>query len=198
MKPTAFRLALTLAALVAAMPAQADWKPVERVQTYAISGATGIALYESIGARGPQVGIGRAIAYTDFDLKWSRDYRPQSDGSCQLVTARPHLIITYRLPKPSAALPAPTRALWATFIAGVEAHERVHGAMIVDMVKAIEAVSVGLTVADDPGCRKIRTELTAKLAALSQEQRAKSRDFDRRELADGGNVHRLILALVNG
>jgi len=198
MKLSPLCLALTLAGLVAAMPAQADWKPVERVQTYAVSGTTGIGLYESIGARGPQVGIGRAIAYTDFDLKWSRDYRPQPDGSCRLVTARPHLIITYRLPKPSAALPAPTRALWATFIAGVEAHERVHGAMIVDMVKAIEAVSVGLTVADDPACRKIRAELTGKLGLLSQEQRAKSRDFDRRELSNGGNVHQLILALVNG
>ena len=36
------------------------------------------------------------------------------------------------------------------------------------------------------------------LKALSEEQRARSRDFDKVEMSNGGNVHRLILALVNG
>ncbi len=77
-------------------------------------------------------------------------------------------------------------------------HERVHGDYIVEMVKQIEAATVGLTVPADPKCRKIREEMTKRLGALSQEQRQRSRDFDRVEMSPGGNVHTLILQLVNG
>lgn len=187
-------LALTSAPAVA----HADWKPVERVETYAVSGTSGIELYRSIGENGPKVGVGRAIAFTDFDLKWSRDYRPQPDGSCTLATARPHLIITYRLPKVTNRLAEPTAGLWKTFVDGVAAHERVHGEFIVDLVKAIEATSVGLTAPNDPGCQKVRAELQSRLGPLSQQQRARSRDFDQVELREGGNVHQLVLTLVNG
>ena len=36
------------------------------------------------------------------------------------------------------------------------------------------------------------------LVAASLEQRARSNAFDREEMSPGGNVHRLILDLVNG
>jgi predicted secreted Zn-dependent protease len=188
-----------LAALFVALavPAAAGgWTPAERVETYAVQGATGLDLYRSIGARGPEIGGTRTIAYTTFDLKWSRDYRPQPDGSCRLVTARPHLTIITKLPKPAGRLAPALKARWQTFIDGIAAHERYHAETILDMVKAIEAYSVGLTVADDGKCRKIREVLTKRLGELSQEQRAKGRDFDRIEMSDGGNVHRLILGLV--
>ncbi|PYE88419.1 DUF922 domain-containing Zn-dependent protease [Phyllobacterium leguminum] len=177
--------------------AQAEWKPSERIETYAVSGRTPIELYRSIGENGPKLSLGPTIAYTTFDLKWSRKYVPEG-GGCRLARAVPHLTIIYKLPKPSGSLPPDTQKRWDVFIAGIKAHERVHGEMILDMVKKIEAVSIGLTVADDPGCRKIREELTKRLAALSQQQRSKSRDFDKREMSDGGNVHRLVLGLVNG
>lgn len=197
------RSALRLAAaigLAALLPvaAHAGWKPAEKVEHYRVTGRTGIDLYRSIGENGPNVGVGRVIAYTDFKLLWSRDYRPQPDGSCTLVSARPSLTITYRLPKASGDMPAATRRLWDTFIAGVTAHEKVHGEMIVDLVKAIEAASVGLSAADDRDCQKVRAALQARLGPLSEEQRRRSREFDRVEMGDGGNVHKLILALVNG
>ncbi len=66
------------------------------------------------------------------------------------------------------------------------------------MVEEIEAFTVGLSVPDDPNCKKIRKRITERLAEISQAQRQKSRDFDRVELSDGGNVHQLILDLVNG
>lgn len=191
-------LAVTAALIGAPAAAHADWKPVERVETYRVSGRTGIDLYRSIGENGPNVGVGRAIAYTDFKLLWSRDYRPQPDGSCKLVTARPSLTITYRLPKASGNLPAATQQAWKTFLEGIAAHEKVHGDIIVDMVRQIEAVSVGLSAPADPECKKVREALQSRLGPLSQEQRRRSRDFDREEMRDGGNVHRLILALVNG
>lgn len=185
------------ALLLCAPPAWAQWKPTEKIETYPVTGQTGLELYRSIGERGPQVGVGRVIAYTTFDLKWSRNYVPKG-GGCTLVSAKPHLIIFYKLPKPAGKLSPAVEARWKTFIDGIAAHERVHGEMIVDLVKAIEAYSVGLTVADDPGCKKIRTQLTARLDQLSKEQRARSRDFDKAEMSGGGNVHQLVLALVNG
>lgn len=182
---------------LAASPANAGgWAPTERVETYAIAGTTGLELYRSIGARGPQVGGTRAIAYTTFDLKWSRDYRPGADGACRLVSARPHLVVITKLPKPSARLAPDVQARWGAFIAGITAHERYHAETIVDMVKRIEAYSVGLTVANDPNCRRIREVLTKRLAELSQEQRARGRDFDKVEMGEGGNVHRLVLRLI--
>jgi predicted secreted Zn-dependent protease len=74
----------------------------------------------------------------------------------------------------------------------------VHGEIINEMVKEIETLSVGFSVSGDPECRKIRTELTKRLSELSLAQRQRSRDFDRVELSEGGNIHQLILALVNG
>ncbi len=189
-----------LAACFALSPlvARAEWRPVEKVQTYAIDGKSGPELYASIGERGPKAGGGvRAIAHTNFKLTWSRKYEPKGDA-CTLVSARPKLVITYMLPKPTGRLPAAIAKNWDVFYAGVHAHELVHGDMIEDMVRQIEAVSVGLSVAGDPECRKIRAELTKRLSELSLAQRRASRDFDRVELGNGGNIHRLILGLVNG
>ena len=110
----------------------------------------------------------------------------------------PRLVITYTLPKAPAGLAADVDASWKTFIAGVEAHERVHGDYIEELTRQIEAVTVGLSVADDPGCRKIRRELTNRLAPLAAMHRERNSSYDRAELSQGGNVHQLILNLVNG
>ncbi|CAN7490110.1 DUF922 domain-containing protein [Mesorhizobium amorphae] len=196
-------LFLLLAAVLAASQAHADWTPVEKVEAYAIAGQTAPELYASIGERGPLIGkdvVGkkvRVIAHTNFKLTWTRDYRPEG-GACVLKTARPKLIITYTLPKPAGPLPAELQKRWDAFAAGLAAHEKVHGGQIVDMVQKIEALSVGFTVANDPGCKKIRTELTTRLSELSQAQRQASRDFDRVEFGPGGNLQQLVLGFVNG
>jgi predicted secreted Zn-dependent protease len=191
---------LLAAILLAFSPAsaRAEWQAVEKVETYSVTGRSGPELYASIGERGPKAGgLGRAIAYTHFKLTWQRTYEPR-DGGCVLSAARPKLIITYTLPHPSETLPAAMKTSWETFYDGVRRHELVHGDFIKNMVRMIEAESVGLAVAGDPGCRKIREELKKRLIHLSQQQRQKSRDFDRIELSDGGNIHQLVLGLVNG
>ncbi len=189
-----------LAALAAALPslAQAQWAPVEQVKTYTVNGSSGIELYSEIGEKGPLVGGKfRTIAHTDFKLLWSRNYQPQPDGSCVLVSARPSLTLIYTLPRASSSLPGHLKAKWDAFSEGVRRHERVHGDMIVEMVKEIEAVSVGLAVAADPKCARIRQELTAKLGEISRRNRERHRDYDKVEMNNGGNVHQLILNLVN-
>lgn len=192
-----FTVASLVSALLAPSAQAADWKPAEQIKTYAVTGNSGAALYDSIGERGPMAGV-QAIAHTTFKLTWRRDYRPQSDGACVLATARPNLTIIYTWPKAPAKLPTAVAASWKTFISGVETHERVHGEHIVDIVKKIEAYSVGLRAESDPGCQKVRAVLQQRLGELSNEQRQRGRDFDRDELSPGGRVHQLILALVNG
>ncbi|RWM02327.1 DUF922 domain-containing protein [Mesorhizobium sp.] len=195
--------AILLSALLLSTPALADWKPVEKIETYAISGQTPEGLYVSIGEKGPVIGKDgagnerRVIAHTNFKLTWQRDYQPQG-GACVLKTARPKLIITYTLPKPAGKLAPAVQARWNSFAAGLAAHEKVHGAGIVDMVDKIVAFSVGLTVADDPGCKKIRTELTQYLDQLSKAQRQASRDFDKVEFGPGGNLQKLITGFLIG
>jgi len=193
------RLCVLMAALVALpLTAHAQWKPVEKVETYAISGQSGLELYRSIGENGPNVGIGRAIAYTNFKLTWGvRDYKPRGKD-CVLTAGKPKLVITYTLPSPSAPLPPAVQKNWEVFIAGVSAHEKVHGASMIKMVHDIEAATDGLTVADDPKCSKTRAEVVRRLDAISKARIQGSRDFDRVEFGQGGNLQKLVLALVNG
>lgn len=188
---------LLLAPLMPPPASAAEVQAAEKLVPYAVSGSSAIELYRSIGERGPKSRNGRAIALTDYRLTWTRKYVPEG-GNCRLTTAVPHLTLITHLPKPSGKLPARTEALWTTFIAGITAHERVHGEIIKATVDAIRSATEGLTVPDDPACRKVRAEVTKRVAALADEMRKKNRDFDHVEMGKGGNVQQLILALVNG
>jgi predicted secreted Zn-dependent protease len=186
-----------LAALFVAGSAAADgWQAVERIEPYTVQGTTGLEIYRSIGERGPKLGVARVIAHTGFKLTWTRKYERQGNA-CVITVNKPRLIITYTLPKLKSKLSGPLQSRWEIFISGVTAHEKIHGDFIRDMVKEIEAMSVGMTVENDPDCKKIRPQLQARLGELSQAQRARSRDFDQVELSEGGNVHQLILQLVD-
>lgn len=190
-------LAATLATAAPAALAQSAWTPAERVEHYTVKGATGAGLYAAIGTRGPKLGLSRVIAHTTFTLTWTRRYEPRGDA-CVIATARPKLTLIYTLPKVPGKLPAPLAESWARFAAGVAAHERVHGAFITEMVRDIEAFSLGLRVEDDPDCKKIRPILQKQLGELSDEQRRRGREFDLVEMGKGGNVQQLILDLVTG
>ncbi len=103
-----------------------SWQPTEEIKTYAIDGQTGAQLYASMGDRGPVLAGGsRAIAHTTFKLTWTRKYEPK-DGACTITVARPKLIITYTLPKPSSKLPPAPAASWSRFI---KAWKRMSGCM---------------------------------------------------------------------
>ncbi|WP_195179682.1 DUF922 domain-containing Zn-dependent protease [Mesorhizobium sp. INR15] len=189
-----------MAALVAApVVAHAAWKPVEKVETYAISGQSGPQLYQSIGENGPLIrgAKTRTIAYTNFKLTWVRDYKPKGKD-CVLASARPKLTITYTLPSPSTPLPPAVQKNWEIFIAGVSAHEKVHGASMIQMAHDIEVATIGLTVPDDPKCSKIRDEVVKRLDAISKARVQASRDFDRVEFGPGGNLQKLVFALATG
>ena len=72
-------------------------------------------------------------------------------------------------------LPAPLAENWKRFIAGMTAHEKVHGDHIKEMVDRIIATTVGVNVPNDAGCRKIRQQLQGPLGEASLEQRARAK-----------------------
>lgn len=194
-----FMLSAAATLLLLVPPAHADIRAKEVDKTYAISGTTGAALYESIGANGPRIrgGASSAIAYTDFDLKWGRDYK--RDGKdCVLAAARPFLTITYTLPKPAENLAPDVAARWRTFIAGIRAHEAVHGKYITAMAQDIYDTTVGFRQPNDPNCKRIRDGIQAPLKAAFARYKTRTRTFEEAEMGAGGNVRRLILGLVNG
>lgn len=176
----------------------ADWQPKEVVKSYAITGATPIQLYESIGENGPVIGAGRrTIAVTNWDLKWRRNYQPEG-SACVLKSALPFLTITYSLPKPSAKLTGETAESWKKFSAGIAVHEKVHGKDIIAMTRQIIDNTVGLRIENDPDCKLIRAEVLKRVQTAADDYKAKARAFDTAEMSDGGAIHQLILALVNG
>ncbi len=187
------------ALLLVALPAHADIRAKEIEKTYAISGTSGLALYKSIGARGPRLrkGASSAIAQTDFDLKWGRDYK-RDGNDCVLAVVRPFLTITYTLPKPAKKLAPDVAARWRIFIKGIRAHEAVHGQYITEMAQEIYDTTLGFRQQNDPNCKTIRNAIQAPLKAAFVRYKTRNRTFEQDEMSAGGNVQQLILQLING
>ncbi|MEM9107971.1 MAG: DUF922 domain-containing protein [Pseudomonadota bacterium] len=192
-------LQLAIAFVVFSLPAQAEVRPKEVVKTYAISGTTGMALYESIGARGPRLrgGSSSAVAITEFDLKWGRDY--ERDGNdCVLAVVRPFLTITYTYPKPAQKLPPDVDERWRVFMDGIQTHERVHGQYMLEMAQTIYDTTLGFRQPNDPNCKKIRQTIQVPIKAAFDRYKARNRAFEQEEMRQDGNIHQLILQLING
>ena len=191
-------LVLCLQGLAGGAARAEAWQPAQQTVTYAIEGATGLALYRSIGERGPELAGRRVIAYTHYKLLWTRRYRPRPDGSCILAVAVPHLTVITTLPKAPARLSPAVAASWRRFVTGIMEHERFHGNEIVAMVRRIEAFSAGLSAPLDPGCRTVRARLQAYVIGTVADHDAASRAFDKTEWGEDGAMRKLVLELVNG
>ena len=172
-----------------------DWQATVNITHYPVDGGTGFELYQSIGENGPQVSLRRAIALTEYELLWGRDYTPVGTA-CRITRAQPFVTITYTLPKPRGRLTGATAAKWAAFSDGIWVHEQVHGDYVRAMVDDIVGETLGLTIDADPDCRKTRAEVQRRVILAHQRYKAKNRAFEASEMAPGGNVHQLILGLV--
>jgi predicted secreted Zn-dependent protease len=186
--------AFAAACLLMAMTAvgQADAAFTIKEKHFAVSGSTGLELYESIGRNGP----GNAIAHTSYAMQWFKKFNEEG-GGCRLLRARPVVTITYTLPKPSGKLAPVLRKRWDAFIVGVRKHEEEHGRMIREMIAQAETSIAGAYVADDLSCRKAKRAVLDRVEKIALTYKERSRAFDRVEQSNGGNVHRLILALVD-
>ncbi|RKE83515.1 DUF922 domain-containing protein [Rhizobium sp. AG855] len=191
------QLVVFLVSTLAAVAAVAqEWTATEKVDHYKVNGTSPMELYQSIGERGPKLGGGRVIAHTSFKLTWQRDYQQQG-AACVLASAKPKLVITYTLPKPTQKLPADVAVKWSKFYDGIVTHEKLHGQFMRDLTQQIQDISVGLRDENDPGCKKVRAALQAQLKPISDAHVARHSEYDQVEMSPGGAVHQLILAFLN-
>ncbi len=187
-----------LAALsaVAVAPAQAGVKVSESQKTYAISGTSGIALLQAMDKSGPKHGfLTRAIAQTSYSVSWTIEWG-ETRTACRVKRADGKLDITYTYPRVSNAITPQLKRRWNTFLSGVRRHELHHGEIARQMARAAEKAVAGVTIRNDPGCRKSRKEVKRRMAAVYADYEARQIRFDSKEHAGGGQVEDLIDALI--
>ena len=77
-------------------------------------------------------------------------------------------------------------------------HEHQHGAMLRNMTQVIINETVGLTTeTDDSNCNQLREKVLVKVKQSFDAYTRQSFAFDREEMSKGGNVQKLVLALLN-
>jgi predicted secreted Zn-dependent protease len=186
-----------MALLAMASPAAAAVKVVVKTKTYVVSGETGMDLVKAMGRTGPMQGfMTRSIAQTTYTVDWSFVTRT-TGRACRIVRADPTLHLTYTYPK-TGELPPPLAKRWRTFMAGTRRHERVHGAIAIDMVSDAARKVAGMTLADDPFCRRLRADAHRRIDGIKAGYEARQVAFDRREHGPGGRVEKLVNALIAG
>lgn len=192
----AWSVALGLAGLAATdLPAAAASIAVT-TKTYPVAGRSGEDLLRSMNKRGPKHGfLSRAIAQTQYTIEWDVKVDTQG-GACRLRRAAASMKLSYTYPQPSDALTPAMRRKWNTFMVGVRKHEEHHGTLARQMVDRAERSVAGLRLPDDPGCRKTTALVKQRVAAVYLEYEAKQIVFDKREHREGGNIYRLIAALM--
>ncbi len=189
-------LASLIALAVSAPEADASVKVTVKEQTYTIGGRTGADLLEAMDSKGPRHGfLARAIAQTKYLVTWDLAWT-ESRKACRVSRADARIAITYTYPKAGNDLSTEMRRRWARFLEGVRKHEEMHGRLATQMVKAAERSVEGLSIKNDPGCRKARKEVKRRVAEIYADYEDRQARFDTREHGDGGNVEGLIRGLV--
>jgi predicted secreted Zn-dependent protease len=189
------RIVLFSACVAVAGEAAAGVKVSEKTRSYGVAGGTGAALLAAMDRRGPKHGfLTRAIAQTRYSVSWTIEWG-ETRSACRVKNIDGELDITYTYPSARGLAPGLERR-WARFLAGVEKHEKVHGDMARQMASAVEKSVGRLSVADDPGCRKARSEAKRRMTAIYADYEARQIKFDVREHRGGGRVEGLIGALV--
>ena len=189
------RLVLLGTCIVFAGEAAAGVKVSEKTSGYDVAGKTGEALLASMDRHGPKHGfLTRAIAQTKYSVSWTIAWG-ETRAACRVKSIDGELDITYTYPS-AQGLPSGLERRWNRFMAGVKKHEKAHGDMARQMARAVEKSVAKLSIGDDPGCRKTRTEVKRRTAAIYADYEARQIRFDAREHSDGGKVEGLIETLV--
>lgn len=194
MRPS-LSILLVAAACAVTSPASAGVKVLLKTRTYAVTGETGMDLVRAMGRTGPMQGfMTRSIAQTTYTVDWSFVTRT-AGRACRIVRADPTLHLTYTYPR-TGELPPPLAKRWRTFMAGTRRHERVHGAIAIEMVSDAARKVAGMTLADDPFCRRVRADAHRRIEGVKAGYEARQEAFDRKEHGPGGRVEKLVNALI--
>lgn len=189
-------LSLALGCFMLGAPAHAADKVSVKTSHYSISGTNGAQLYMSMVKRGPRHGLlSRAIAQTSYKVTWDAEVVP-FNGGCRVAAARPKLSIKYTYPQPSQRVSPAVKRSWDRFMGGVRRHEEMHGKIARQMVDVAAKSVRGLKVANDRSCFKTRLAMKRLADTAYAEYEARQIKFDAAEHRDGGNIDRLILALI--
>ncbi len=187
---------LATACVVSAGAAFADVKVSVKKSNYDITGKTGVALLQAMDRKGPRHGLlTRAIAQTSYTVGWEVEWDARGDV-CRVKDATANLAITYTFPRVVNDVSPDLKRRWARFMQGVQKHEERHGVLARQMVNAAERAVKGLSMKNDPGCRKSRAEVKRRVDAIYADYEARQIRYDAKEHAAGGNVDRLVTALV--
>jgi predicted secreted Zn-dependent protease len=187
---------LLIAGVCACGQANAAVKTTIDTRHYAVSGKTGAALLAAMDRRGPKHGfLTRAIAQTRYTVAWKIEWG-ETRTACRVKRADATLAITYTYPRVNGSVSRDMQRKWSKFLAGVTKHEKMHGAIAQQMVNEAERTVSSLTIPNDRGCRKSRSEVKRRVDAIYAKYEKKQISFDSREHRSGGPVEGLILGLV--
>ncbi len=192
------RLGFALCAVICLLGAQAEAgvRTVAKVQTYRVTGDSGAALMRAMERNGPSQGfLARAIAQTRYSVAWELGWAV-SDKRCRLKSADVTLSVNYRFPQLVGKAPPALRSRWARFMVGVRKHEETHGRIARQMVTSARTAALGLSVDNDPYCRKAKHQVGSIVRAVYNQYEKRQQRFDTLEHRPGGPVDRLVDALI--
>jgi len=182
--------------MIGAGVAHAGVKVVEKVDYYNITGDSGDALMAAMDREGPRHGfLARAIAQTRYSLAWDLEWKGV-DNRCVLKQADVTLSVHYRFPRVTGKVPSAVKRKWATFMKGVNKHERMHGRIAREMADAAYKAAMKLTVEGDPNCRRAKQELSKVVHEIYNRYEERQQQFDAVEHQPGGTVDRLVTSLM--
>lgn len=182
--------------VAAAAPASAAAKVAVKTEYYQISGKTGRALLDQMDRKGPKHGfMTRAIAQTRYSMKSGADWR-HSKGVCRASNVSVKLAITYIYPRPADAVSADLKQRWSRFMAGVVAHEKMHGRIAHQMADAATRAVAGMALRDRRNCMTAQRQMKRKINAIVAHYEKRQEKFDDDEHRDGGRIDGLVRSLT--
>jgi predicted secreted Zn-dependent protease len=193
-----FLASLSSAALLCWHPHEAAAKPqiTLSVRYYTVRGTTGLQLIEEMDSIGPKQGfMSHAIAQTVYSLQYGADYSA-SGGVCRVKKTRVKLDIMQIFPSPADKLPPPLARRWKRFMAGVRRHENIHVRIARDLANVSERTILRTVTQEDPNCRRMRALLKRTIRGIYAAYDAKQNAFDQKEHRPGGNIEKLVMALL--
>lgn len=191
-------LTICLCAFGLAPTAHARPKVSVKTKYYNVRGKSGAEVLRQINRKGPRHGfLVRAIAQTSYTLSYSYDTVKTSKG-CRTKNVVVKMDIVYTYPKLRGNVSRDLNRRWSRFYRGVKVHEQVHGKLAQQMAAAAEKSLKATRASGKRGCRKIKTIASRKVDKVFKAYERKQIAFDKKEHRDGGNVERLVIALVRG
>lgn len=176
--------------------AHAKTKVSVKTKYYDVRGKTGAEVLRQINRKGPRHGfLVRAIAQTQYSLSYGFE-SVQTAKDCRITKVEVKMDIVYVYPKLKGKVSKNLNRRWKRFLGGVRVHEEVHGKLAKQMAAAVDKTLHSTRVKGKRGCRKIKRIAERNVSRVYKKYERQQVAFDKKEHRDGGNVERLVTALI--